>query len=153
MPAAEVRVLIAIPLEDALSSAKGMKRVSSLSREGSATLTLEFHWGSDMRMAAVEVREIIDVAYSSLPSDTAKPLVLPADPDEEPVMIVGLFPKKGDLGLARRLADREIKTALQQVPGVGTVTLVGGVDEEIRVLADQESMSARGLSLRSFRAR
>jgi hydrophobic/amphiphilic exporter-1 (mainly G- bacteria), HAE1 family len=147
LPAAEVRVLIAIPLEDALSSAKGIKRISSISREGIATLSLEFHWGSDMRMAAVEAREIIDLAYPALPSDTKKPLVLPADPDEDPVMIVGLFPKEGDLALARRLAEREIKTRLQQASGVGTVTLVGGIDEEIRVLVDQESMASRGLSL------
>jgi multidrug efflux pump subunit AcrB len=150
LPAAEARVLIAIPLEDALSSAKGIKRVSSISREGLATITLEFHWGTDMKMAAVEVREIIDIAYPSLPSDTKKPLVLPADPDDDPVMIIGVFPKEGDLALARRLAEREIKTRLQQASGVGTVTLVGGVDEEIRVLADQESMASRGLSLQDL---
>ena len=147
LPAAEVRILIAIPLEDALSSAKGIKRISSVSREGMATVSLEFHWGGDMRMAAAEVREIIDLAYPTLPSDTGKPLVLPADPDEDPVMVVGIFPKGGDLALARRLAGREIKTRLQQAPGVGTVTLVGGTEEEIRVLVDQESMASRGLSL------
>ncbi len=147
LPAADIRVLIAMPLEDALSSAKGIKRISSISREGMATLNLEFQWGSDMRMAAVEAREIIDLAYPSLPSDTKKPLVLPADPDEEPVMVVGLFPVEGDIALARRIAEREIRTRLQQVSGVGTVTLVGGIDEEIRILVDQESLSVRGLSL------
>jgi multidrug efflux pump subunit AcrB len=147
LPAAEARVLVAIPLEDALSSAKGIKRISSISREGLATITLEFHWGSDMKMAAVEVREIIDIAYPSLPSDAKKPLVLPSDPDDDPVMIIGVFPKGGDLALARRLAEREIKTRLQQASGVGAVTLVGGLDEEIRVLADQESMASRGLGL------
>jgi hypothetical protein len=41
-----------------------------------------------MRMAAVEVREIIDVAYAALPlRRTKKPLVLPADPDDDPVLI------------------------------------------------------------------
>jgi len=147
LPASDVRVLMAIPLEDALSSAKGVKRISSVSREGMVIVTLDYHWGTDMKMAGVEAREIIDIAYASLPSDVRKPLVLPVDPDDEPVLIIGLFPRDGDLALARRLAEREIKTRLQQASGVGTVTLVGGQEEEIRVLVDQESLAARGLGI------
>jgi multidrug efflux pump subunit AcrB len=147
LPASEVRVLLSIPLEEALSSLKGIKRISSVSREGVSTITLEFHWGTDMQMAAVECRELIDLVYPSLPSEAGKPLVLPVDPAEEPVLLVGVFSRDGDLSFARRIAEREIKTRLQQVPGVGSITLVGGAEQEVKILVDQEKMSARGISL------
>jgi HAE1 family hydrophobic/amphiphilic exporter-1 len=147
LPASEVRVLLSIPLEDALSSLKGIKRISSVSREGVSTVSLEFHWGTNMQMAAVECREMIDIAYPSMPSETRKPLVLPVDPGEEPVLLLGVFARDGELSFARRIAEREIKTRLQQVSGVGSITLTGGAEEEVQILVDQEKMAARGTSL------
>jgi HAE1 family hydrophobic/amphiphilic exporter-1 len=82
LPASEVRVLLTIPLEDALSSLLGVKRIASVSRDGVSTLTIEYQWGTDMQMAAVEARERIDVAYPSLPSESSKPMVLPVDSGE-----------------------------------------------------------------------
>ena len=147
LPASEVRVLLSIPLEDALSSLKGIKRISSVSREGISTVSLEFHWGTDMQMAAVECRELIDIVYPSMPSEAKKPLVLPVDPGEEPVLLLGVFARDGELSFARRIAEREIKTRLQQVRGVGSIAVVGGAEEEVQILVDQEKMSARGTSL------
>jgi hydrophobic/amphiphilic exporter-1 (mainly G- bacteria), HAE1 family len=147
LPAAEVRILVSIPLEDALSSLKGIKHISSVSREGASTLALEYHWGNDMQMAAVECRELIDVAYLALPSECRKPLVLPVDPSEEPVLLIGVFPRMGELAFARRIAEREIRTRLQQVNGVGSITLVGGAREEVKVLVDQERVASHGARL------
>lgn len=146
LPAKEVRSLITIPLEDALSSLKGAKRSSSISRDGSSSITIDFAWGTDMRMAAVEAREAIDVAYSALPSEAKKPLVLQADPSEEAVLTIGIFPRRGDLSLARRFAERDAKTRLQQAAGVGTITLVGGAEREALVSVDIDKLAARGLS-------
>ena len=147
LPASEVRVLLSIPLEDALSSLPGVKRIASVSRDGVSTVTLEYQWGTDMKMAAVEARERIDVVYPSLPSETGKPMVLPVDPGEGAVLLVGVFPRGGDLSFARRLAEREIKTRLQQVSGVGSITVVGGTRDEVKVLVDQEKAAARGVML------
>lgn len=146
LPAKEVRSLITIPLEDALSSLKGARRSSSISRDGSSSITVDFAWGTDMRMAAVEAREAIDVAYASLPSEASKPIVLQADPSEEAVLTIGVFPRSGDLALARRFAERDAKTRLQQASGVGTITLVGGAEREALVSVDLDKLAARGLS-------
>ena len=147
LPAQEVRTLVTLPLEDSLASARGLKHVESISREGTSTLTLEFHWGTDLRVAGVEVREALDAARSLLPADAKKPLVLPVDPADEPLAVVAVYPKNGDLSLAKRLASKEVRTRLQQVKGVGSVVVVGGRDEEIRVEADRSRLKARGLTL------
>lgn len=147
LPAAEVRELVTIPLEDAFSSLKGIKKISSVSRQGVSVITLEFQWGRDMELAGAEVRELIDTAYAVLPEEAKKPVVLPINPGDLPILWLGVFPLNGDLALARRLSEREIKTRLQQVEGVGLITLVGGADEEIEVLVDQERALTAGISL------
>ncbi|TFG63751.1 MAG: efflux RND transporter permease subunit, partial [Spirochaetales bacterium] len=147
MPPAEVRELISIPLEDTLSSLRGIRHISSLSRQGSSILTLEFQWGRDMVLAAAETRELLDAAYALLPAGAEKPAILPVDPGDKPVLCFGIFPLKGDLAAARRLCELEIKTRLQQVEGVGMVGLSGGVEEEMQVLVDQQRAVSAGVSL------
>ena len=58
-----------------------------------------------------------------------------------------MFPRRGDLALARRLAEREIRTRLQQVSGAGSIALAGGAREEVRVLVDPQKAAARGVTL------
>ena len=127
----QVRQLVAIPLEDAFASLKGLQGMRSLSRRGVATLVLDFQWGTDMTIAGVETREVIDATFPLLPQDAERPQALPVDPNAEPVLILSVRAKDGDVGTARVMADREVKTALQQVEGVGAVTLVGGTENEV----------------------
>ncbi len=147
LPASEVRSLITIPLEDQLASVKGVRRLASVSRDALSIITLEFSWGEDMVSAAVRTREGIDVAYSALPSDAGKPQVLATEAGERPIAIVAIRPRGGDLAFARRLGEREIKTRLQQVDGVGSVVLTGGAVEEVVVSVDQAGMASKGLTL------
>jgi multidrug efflux pump subunit AcrB len=152
LPASEVRSLITLPLEDQLASVKGVRRVSSVSRDSLSIITLEFSWGDDMVSAAVRTREGIDIAYAALPSDAGKPLVLPTEAGERPIAVVAVRPRMGDLSFARRLGEREIKTQLQQVDGVGSVVLAGGAVEEVVISIDQSQMASRGLSVHDVAA-
>ncbi|RPJ08734.1 MAG: efflux RND transporter permease subunit, partial [Spirochaetaceae bacterium] len=149
LPPAQVKDLLTTPIENGLSSVKGIRSITSVSREGIATVELEFHWGTDMMMAAVETRETIDLVYPSLPSDSKKPMVLPINPGEEPVLWVGVFSKKGDNTLAYRIAEKEIKTRLQQVTGVGSIVLLGGTREEVQISMDLEKTLGRGIMIDS----
>jgi hydrophobic/amphiphilic exporter-1 (mainly G- bacteria), HAE1 family len=143
----EVRQLVAIPLEDAFASMKGIRALRSISRRGGVTLTLDFQWNTNMTLAGVEAREIIDTTFPLLPQEADRPQVLPVDPNAQPVLILGVRSTDDDLGKARRLADREIKTALQQVDGVGSVILVGGSESEVQVQIDQDRLDATGFAI------
>jgi len=150
LPPTEMKELMTLPIEDALSSLKGIKSIMSVSREGLSTLELEFHWGTDMQMAAVETREAIDLVFTTLPTDAKKPVVLPINPGEEPVLWIGVFPRQGDITLARRLAERELKTRLQRVEGVGSIVVIGGTTQEMQVLVDHEKCAGRGLTIEAL---
>jgi multidrug efflux pump subunit AcrB len=147
LPAEEIRSLITIPLEDSLSSLGGLKNMKSISRDGLSLIELKFPWGTDRTLAGIETREIIDTAYLNLPSKAPKPQVLPLDPGDIPIIVIGVYPHDGDLCLARRLADRELRSRLQRIEGVGSIQVAGGLEEEIHVDTDPFLLAARGYSL------
>ena len=147
LPAGEIRQLITIPLEDSLSSLGGLRKIKSISRDGLSLIELEFPWGTDRTAAGLETRGIIDLAWHNLPSDASKPRVLAIDPGNLPIITLGVFPKHGSLALARRLADRELRSRLQRIEGVGSIQLSGGLIDEIVVGADSEKLASLGYTL------
>lgn len=147
LPAADIRELVTIPLENALSSLSGLKRMGSISRSGISVIEIEYPWGTDIFTAGMECRELIDTAWGQLPSDAPKPRLVNTDPVDLPLLTIAVFPVNGDLTLARRLAGREIKSMLQRLEGVGSVSVSGGYEEEIRIEVDSAAAAAQGLSL------
>ncbi len=146
LPAAQIRSLVAIPLEDGLASAKGSTGLSSVSRDGSAILTLDFQWGQDPARAAGRVREILDAVYPALPDGADRPTVAAVDSGLDP-LIVSIRAVKGDLASARHFADLEVRSRMRRVDGVGSVTVLGGVQREIAVSVDMRKAAMRGLSV------
>ncbi len=152
-PAEEVRSLVTCPLEKALGSLQGLRQISSLSRDSRALIVLEFPWKKNMTRAAVEIRQLAGNIRGSLPSAAEAPQVLPAQPDIPPLMILNLFPQDGkDLPVLpafselRYLAEGPIRTSLQQVPGVGSISLTGGAEKEIQLRPDPARLSELGLT-------
>ncbi len=147
LPAAEVRALVAIPLEDALASAKNLSGSSSVSRDGMVVVVLDFRWGEDASRAAGRVSEILDAVYPSLPEGAAKPTVVPYNADREPLIIVTVAPMDDDLAFAGQLAEYEVRSRLRRVEGVGIVTLTGGLKQEVAVSVDMRKAAVRGLTV------
>jgi multidrug efflux pump subunit AcrB len=136
MAAAELRSIVTIPVEDALSSVKGLQRIRSVSRDGASVVVLDFRWGTDPNGASVLVREAIDGVYPNLPEGVKKPLVVPGDPDEEPHSILSVHSRTGDGVFERNMAEYEIRSLLRTLDGVGRVVLVGGERPEALIRVD-----------------
>lgn len=147
LPAAAVRSLVAAPLEDALASAKGLVGCSSVSRDGGASLMLDFAWGEDPARAAARARELLDAAYQALPEAAERPRVSPFSPDDDPIAIVAALPLKGDLAALRRFAELTMRQRFRRVEGVGAATVYGGSSRELAVAVDMDRAAARGLTV------
>jgi multidrug efflux pump subunit AcrB len=143
--AGEMRFLVTIPIEDAFASLKGLKTLSSTSRDGLTLLSLELHWGTDIDMALVESREIIDLCYQTLPSGCSKPEVTKQEMGSE--LILALIPQDGNLTFARYITETDIKSRFQKLPGAGSVSVSGGEEEEIHVLLYRDRLESRQLGL------
>ncbi|MGI6036655.1 MAG: efflux RND transporter permease subunit, partial [Limnochordia bacterium] len=142
----EVERLITIPIEQSVSTVSGVVGMSSLSREGSSRVTLQFDWGTDLDMLINEVQAQVDRVRSRLPEGASAPRVGRFDPSQMPIMTIGI---SGDLDLAelRRLAEEEMTYYLERLEGVGSVTVQGGRNREIRVELDPLRLQAHGLTI------
>ena len=147
LPAREIRSLVALPLEDALASTKGLLRSSSVSRDDCAVIALDFKWGEDPARATGRVREVIDAAWQSLPEGAEKPFVLPYDPAAQALVIVTVAPRDGDMAFARRLAEYDVRSRLRRVEGAGAIRVMGGCQREVAVSVDMNRAAVRGLTV------
>ncbi|PKL08111.1 MAG: hypothetical protein CVV51_10615, partial [Spirochaetae bacterium HGW-Spirochaetae-7] len=147
LPAREVRSLVALPLEDALASTKGLLRSSSVSRDDGVVIALDFRWGEDPVRAMGRVREVIDAAWQSLPEGAGKPRVLPYDPAARPLVVVTVAPIDGDMAFARRLADYDVRSRLRRVEGAGAIVVLGGCGSEVAVSVDMMKAAVRGMTV------
>lgn len=151
LPAGEVLELVTMPLEDALSTLQGIRHITSTSLDGISLVECSFSWGTDMKQAGIQARELSDIAALALPERASKPMILPVNPAERPVLALGVFPLDGmSQSTLKRLCEREIRTVVQQAVGVGSVQVLGGLDEEILVEPDPSRLGSFGLTVRQI---
>lgn len=149
--AEEVSRFIAEPIESAVASTPGVVELRSVSRNGEATTTMRFAWGTNMGTTVLNVREKLDQARSSLPQTAQRPTLLTSDPGERPIAVLAVksdFAKGGgDLrSLARTAADVHAR-ALEQIAGVASVAVVGQPEDEIHVTMLPERMRSLDLTM------
>ncbi len=140
----EIENLITRPIENAVGVINNVVRVVSSSRPDLSEVTLEFGWGTDMDMAALDVRERLDVVR--LPLDAPRPTLLRFDPSLDPILRFGLTGDE-DLVRLRLIAEQEIQRNLERVEGVAAVLVSGGLEEEIHVEIDEHRVAGLGLSV------
>jgi HAE1 family hydrophobic/amphiphilic exporter-1 len=139
----EVENLITRPVENAVGVVNNVVRVVSSSRADVSEVTLEFGWGTDMDLAALDVRERLDVLQ--LPDDSDRPLLLRFDPSLDPILRIGLT-GESDLVRLRLLAEERVQRSLERIEGVAAVVVSGGLEEEIQVQLDERRLANLGLS-------
>lgn len=143
----EVETLITKPIEEALGSVAGLKRIESTSREGRSAVTVSFNWGQDIDFAALAVREKIDLVKERLPKESEDPTVLKFDPLTRPIMILSVTGPELTPVQMKLYAEKIFKDNLEKIEGVASASISGGVDREVRVEVDQSRLQANHLSL------
>lgn len=142
----EVEAMVTRPLEEVLATVPGIERITSTSGQGSATVMLEFSWGADLDLLALDVREKIDQVKGMLPDEVQTPTVFKFDPSMMPVLWLSVAGDVSPVEL-KRLADELVKPRLERIEGVASAAVTGGVEREIRVLADPSLLAHHGLTL------
>ena len=140
----DVEQFVTRPVEEGVGVVPGLVHLRSVSRPGQSEVTLEFGAGTRMDLAALSVREKLDLV--GLPREAKRPAILRFDPSLEPILRLRL--SGGDnLQRLRRIAEHTVKTDLEGSAGVAAVRVVGGEEEEIRVDVDAGRLTAVGLTL------
>jgi HAE1 family hydrophobic/amphiphilic exporter-1 len=148
----EIETLITAPLESAASRIPGLRRVESISKEGVSFLTLEFDWGTDMDFTMLHTREQLDNARDRFPEDAESPTIIPLDPQSRPIMTLAVSGERTLLEL-KELCEDLVKPRLEQIEGVGSAEITGGVEREIQIQADPQKLALYGLTIEQVASR
>ncbi len=133
-------------IEDSVMGIEGLKEVSSKTRQGVASVTLEFELGRDIDAALQEVQSKISAAQQRLPRDMDPPVIIKTNPEDQPIMWISIQTDK-PVREMMEYVDLELKDKFKTVPGVGEVFLGGYVDRNLRVWIDTEKLAAFQLTV------
>ncbi len=134
------------PLEENLNAVAGIRTLTSISREGRSTITVEFDLDSDLETAANDVRDRVAQAQRDLPPDADPPTVSKADADRQPVAFVSVYSPQRELLELSDIADRRFKPILQTIDGVAEVSIWGEKRYAMRLWLDRDKLAAYGLT-------
>jgi HAE1 family hydrophobic/amphiphilic exporter-1 len=147
----EMEELVTRPVEEALAAIQGVEEITSSSTEGRSVVRLAFAWGTDLDVAANDIRDRIDRALGRLPEDIERPMIRKFDLSAFPIMILGVSSSMNPLDL-RQLVEDQVKYRLERVPGVAAVDIWGGLMREIHIDLKAAQLKALGLSTENILA-
>ncbi len=132
-------------IEEALVQVEGITAISSSSREGNGSITVELNLDRNVDVALQDVQTKLAQAVRRLPRDMDPPVVSKTNPEDQPIMWIGVSGPYSPQLLAD-VARYRVKEKLQTIPGVGEVGQ-GGVDRNIRIWVDAVHLDERGLTV------
>ncbi|MCB0209769.1 MAG: efflux RND transporter permease subunit [Anaerolineae bacterium] len=142
----DVEDLILEPIEDAVATISGIDELNSTATDGFGSITIAFIEGVDGDQAAIDVERQVSSVRGQLPDAADDPTIIKADINATPILFMSLSgPQKQDVLFD--LADNEIRTQLQTVPGVASVSISGGREREVQVLVDPAKLAAFGIPM------
>ncbi|WP_137962626.1 efflux RND transporter permease subunit, partial [Burkholderia sp. 4M9327G5] len=145
-PAEQMATLVTMPVEEALRRVPNVRDVESRTSRGSAEISLNFDWGTDMAQATLQAQSAIAEILPSLPPGT-KMQVKRMDPTVFPVLAYSLTSSRQSLAQLRDLAQLQLRPLLSSVDGVARVEVTGGAQDELQVAIDPARLAAYKLSV------
>ncbi len=141
----EIETIITDQVENAVASVPNLEEVRSSSEEGRSRVRLEFAQGTNIDEAANDVRAALDRIRDDFPPEVESPRLWKFDPDNFPVVILGARSSRG-MDELTRILEREISQRFEQLPGVGSVDVWGGVYREIEIRLKRDRLASSQLT-------
>jgi multidrug efflux pump subunit AcrB len=135
------------PIEEAVNSVAGVKRIMSRAGEGQGTLSAEFGLDADMSRALQEVRDKVSTLQAAFPKDVRPPLIARWNNDNaQPLVNFALLSSARSGRELSLLAEQTVSRRLQRVEGVARVEMSGLATREVRVDLDPARLRAYGVT-------
>lgn len=149
----EVERTVLRPVEEAIATMSGVKRMDSSARADGANVFLQFSdWDRDVAIAASEARERIDAIRDDLPEDMQRYFVMKFSTTDQPTLRVRLA-SQSDLTGAYDMIEREFKRRIERIPGVARVEISGAPPNEVEIAIDPDRLTAHGVGINDLNTR
>jgi HAE1 family hydrophobic/amphiphilic exporter-1 len=139
-------------IEEGVNAIAGISALTSRSYEGMSVVVIEFQLHIDGRKGADDVREKVAALRPTLRTEVKEPKVLRFDPSSRAIWSLAVVPEtpQGGKPLSAveltNWSDQVLKKRLENVRGVGSVSLVGGTKREINLYLNPQAMESLGIS-------
>ena len=142
----EIESLITKPVEEALGTVSNVDEITSTSSSGASMVMVQFEDGTDVDMAAIDMREKIDLIKGYLPDGANDPMVLKIDISALSSIILGVTSDMTSYELTE-LLNNKIVNRLERIEGIASVSLTGDEEREIQVVVNREKMEGYGVTM------
>ncbi len=142
----EIEVEVIRRIEDAVSSLDGIRHVTSVAMEDQAQIQLEFNMGTDVDVAATDIREALNRIREDLPDGAKEPTIRKIDTNATTVVQAFLVGDRTQDDLYD-YADDVIADRFSSVAGVGEVRVYGANEMQIHVLLDRRKLNAMNIDI------
>ncbi|MFC9032632.1 efflux RND transporter permease subunit [Streptomyces arboris] len=133
------------PLENSLKAVDGVEGITSTASEGNALIMATFDFGDEgTKQLVADIQQAVNRARAQLPA-TVDPQVIAGSTDDIPTVVLAVTSDKDQQALADQL-DRTVVPALQDIDGVGQVTVDGVQELQVSVVPDDKKLAAAGLN-------
>jgi len=121
-------------------------RVTSVSKVGSAQITVEYDWDKDMDEAFLDLQKALNTLTQN--SDIDELNITQHDPNTSPVMIIGLTHERiKDMNELRKSAENYIRNELIRLEGIAEVELSGEEESEVVIRTDPYRLESQDLTM------
>ncbi|SDI33520.1 hydrophobic/amphiphilic exporter-1, HAE1 family [Alteribacillus persepolensis] len=141
----DIEETVTEPIEDSVATIDNVDNVQSQSSSGSSIVMIQFDFGTDLDQAMLNIRESVDGIASTLPDQANDPSVMRFDPNQQPILWVGM-PETMTAEEAERLAEDRIQPKLEQGSGVASVTIDGIKPRVVEVQLKTEELNRYGIT-------
>ncbi|PIE90751.1 MAG: acriflavin resistance protein [Acidobacteria bacterium] len=145
-PTPEVLEKVTLPLEEELSTVRGLSDISSYTRVGFSQVFLRFKLETDMNVAYREVKDRVERARQQFPSDVDRVFIRKDDSSGVPVSFIGITYDSSQID-AYDLIQKEIVLPFSRIDGVATVNTEALEEKEILIELDKELTEANNLNI------
>ncbi len=138
---------IAKNVENKLTSIEGVKHIRTTLQTGAATMVAEFVLEKDIQEAVDDVRSAVGEVRGDLPAAANDPIVTKVSTSGFPVVTYSVAAENMNVEDLSWFVDDTVTKRLSDIPGVSTVSRIGGLQREITVAADPITLSGLKLSI------
>lgn len=137
-------------IEDAVSGIEGIRIITSVSREESSSVSIEFNLSRDIDAAANDVRDKVSRILSRLPDEADQPTIAKTEADARPIIYMALFSDRLSLLELTDYAERYLVDQLSVIDGVASVNVYGARRYAMRIYLDRMAMAARNITVQDI---
>ncbi|HPS65861.1 MAG TPA: efflux RND transporter permease subunit, partial [Ignavibacteria bacterium] len=141
----DIENLVTQEIEKEVKSISGVKKITSVSRESFSSISVEFTTDINIDFAIQKVRDKVSTAKTKMPQDIKEPVITEINFSELPILYVNVT---GNFGLwkIKEISDK-ISDKIEEMPGVLSAEVVGGIDREVKVDVNADKIKYYGVSM------